>query len=96
MTSKKYVYELTLDEALQKLDMTLYDRKCDIRVIKARQQLIDVIRNETHKLKKNLKLLEVLKENIKSIDYCIFNDKIVIYLPVNYREQLKEWIDNED
>lgn len=38
MTSKEYVYELTLDEALQKLDMTLYDRNCDIRVIKARQK----------------------------------------------------------
>lgn len=54
MTSKEYVYELTLDEALQKLDYTLYDRNCDIRVIKARQQLIDVIRKETNKLKKDL------------------------------------------
>ena len=66
MASKEYVYELTLDEALQKLDITLYDRNCDIRVIKARQQLIDVIRKETKKLKQDSEILDILKETIKS------------------------------
>lgn len=45
---------------------------------------------------KKLKLLYILKENIRLIDYCIYNDKIVIYLPVYYREQLKEWLDGKN
>ena len=36
MKDKEYVYELTLDEALQQLDLLLYDRNCDIRVIQAK------------------------------------------------------------
>ena len=58
MTNKEYVYDLTLDEALQKLDYLLYDRNCDFRVIQARQQLIDVIRKETNKLKQDLEVLD--------------------------------------
>lgn len=43
---------------------------------------------------KELEMLDILKDNIKIINYLIFNDKIVIYLPVQYREKLKEWLEN--
>ena len=67
MKDKEYVYELTLDEALQQLDRTLYDRNCDIRVIQARQQLIDVIRNETNKLKQDLENIERYKKDLNEL-----------------------------
>lgn len=105
MTNKEYVYELTLDEALQQLDKTLYDRNCDIRVIKARQQLIDVIRNETNKLKQDLEILEILKKrlNIK-IPYgsvnviSVNNDDDYLLFEVELKEHTKieEWLERKE
>ena len=101
MTSKKYVYELTLEEALQKLDYTLYDRNCDIRVIKARQQLIDVIRKETNKLKKDLEVLEILRDKAKHLyDESKENEYIIIELNDevlnNDFEIVKNWLERKE
>lgn len=105
MASKEYVYELTLDEALQKLDMTLYDRNCDIRVIKARQQLIDVIKKETNKLKKDLKILEILKKrlNIKipygSVNVISVNnndDYLLFEVELKEHTKIEEWLNERE
>ena len=104
MPSKKYVYELTLDEALQKLDLLLYDRNCDIRVIQARQQLIDVIRKETNKLKQDLEVLEILKKclNIKIpygsltvISACNGDDYLLFEVELEEHTKIEEWLENE-
>ena len=98
ITSKEYVYDLTLDEALIELDRTLYDRNCDIRVIQARQQLIDVIRIETNKLKQDLEVLEQLKE-ILSGDFLFraFDFKTAKrfrdYLKSN--DLVKQWLESD-
>ena len=100
MKDKEYVYELTLDEALQKLDYTLYDRNCDIRVIKARQQLIDVIRNETNKLKKDLEVLEILKkcEDDKHSLYCVSVLNALSSGKITQDDviKVKEWLNGKD
>ena len=105
MTSKEYVYELTLDEALQKLDITLYDRNCDIRVIKARQQLIDVIRKETSKLKKDLEVLEILKNKRVNINKIIkvgklenYNSICAIGTDLTFEEykKIKQWLERKE
>ena len=107
MTSKEYVYDLTLDEALQKLDYTLYDRNCDIRVIKARQQLIDVIRKETKKLKQDSEILDILKSHIEQAELKTFESLLVDsikygiqfkYLPVEKEqyELIRKWLERKE
>jgi hypothetical protein len=49
--------------------------------------------NHFKQLEKDLEILEILKENIKFIDYRIFTDRIVIYVPKHYRENIKEWLE---
>ena len=96
MKDKEYVYELTLDEALQKLDLLLYDRNCDIRVIKARQQLIDVIRRETNKLKQDLEILEILKNHYR-FNQNINEGLLVLKKPVlnEDAEKVKQWLEDD-
>ena len=60
------------------------------------QEVTDYIKELKEENQKQKQLLDILKEHIKLIEYCIFNDKIVIYLPINYREKLKEWLDERE
>ena len=57
MQESKAIIDLTLEEALMGLSRTLYDRNADMRVIMARQDLIDVITRKTQYLQDLLKIV---------------------------------------
>ena len=66
MQENKAIFDLTLEEALMGLSRTLYDRNADIRVIMARQDLIDVIRRKTNYLQD---LLEIVRKALVRAGY---------------------------
>lgn len=108
MTSKEiinnHINSLKEQAQIEKEQKTGSEVYCEIEIEQYNQVLKDLDELEKYRevmsepildIMKKLKMLHILKENIKLIDYCIYNDKIVIYLPVYYREELKEWLDEK-
>lgn len=109
MTSKEiinnHIDSLKEQAQIEKEQKTGDEVYCEIEIEQYNQVLRDLKELEKYRkvmgepildIMKKLNLLYVLKENIKLIDYCIYNDKIVIYLPVYYRDALKEWLDGKN
>ena len=97
MNSRDKLTQLANDfysETMPNYDSMQYFKDIDEDLEKL-EELEKLMGTPIQDIMKRLKFLEILKKHIKLIDYGFFYDKIVIYLPVNYREQLKEWLENE-